>query len=120
MEKFVTRNTYTHAGADQECKTHNLTLAKDAPPTYRITDCIKLLGQKVLSTTNVQNQFYWLGDCWKNNCKYWKGQSHAIRNIGHTTDIDSRRASTLALCHKGKIHLVSHILHHLRTILNLL
>ena len=119
-EKFVTRNTYTHAGAEQECKTHNLTLAKEALPTYRITDCIKLHGQKVLSTTNVQNQFYWLGDCRENKCKYFQGHSHAIRNIGHTDNIDSRKASTLALCHKGKIHLVPQILHHLRTILNLL
>ena len=119
-EKFVTRDTYTHAGADQECKTHNLTLAKEAQSTHRITECIKRFGQNVLTTTNVQNQFYWLDDCNKNGCKYLNSHTHANTSIAQDTDNNLRRASTLAICQKGKNHLVPHNLHHLRTILTLL
>ena len=119
-EKFVTRDIYTHAGAKQECHTHNLTLAKEAQSTHPITECIKLFGQKVLSTTNVQNQFYWLDDCNKNGCKSLYSVSHTNIFIAQATDNNRRRASTLALCQKGKTHFVPHNLHHLRTILTLL
>ena len=114
-EKFVTRDTYTHAGADQECKTHNLTLAKEAQPTHYITECLKRFGQKVSSTTNVRNQLIWLGDCDRGQYRFLSGTHIFLGNSNnHNT------ASTLALCQEGKTQLVPHILHHLRTDLTLL
>ena len=120
METFVTRDTYTHAGAEKECKTHNLTLAREAQPTHNITECLKMFGQKVLNTANVNNQFIWLGDCKQNECKYLQDNLNAYIYIDQAIDNTQKKRSTLALCQKGKIHLVPHILHHLRTILNLL
>ena len=118
METFVTRDTYTHAGAEKECKTHNLTLAKEAQPTHNITECLKRFGQKVSSTTNNQNKFYWLDDCNRKGCKYLYSNSQVSIDWG--TYNKHTKESTLALCQKGKTHLVQHNLHHLRTILTLL
>ena len=103
-EKFVIRDTYTHAGAEQECKTHNLTLAKEAQPTHNITECLKRFVQNVFSTTNVQNQLIWLGDCNPDVCKFfWKAGSKT--DIFSTRDKSYKWASTLALCEKGKTQL---------------
>ena len=122
MEKFVTRDTYTHAGAKEECETHNLTLAKEAQSTHSITECIKLFGLNVRYTTVMitgnQNQFFWLDDCNEIGCQYlyidWR------QSIDRATNKNHKMESTLALCQKGKTHLVPHNLHHLRTILTLL
>ena len=116
-EKFVIRDTYTHAGAKQECKTHNSTLAKEAQPTHNITECLKRFGQKVLSTTNAQNQLIWLGDCSRGQCRFLMG---TITHIFLGDSNNHNTASTLALCQEGKTQLVPHILHHLRTDLTLL
>ena len=118
-EKFVIRDEYTHAGAEQECKTHSLTLAKEAQPTHRITECLKRLGQKVSSTTNVLNQIYVLDDCFENHCKLMWRRSNGNMYIYYTKNIQYK-GSTLAVCEKGKTHLVPHILHYFRTILTLL
>ena len=119
-EKFVNRDTYTHAGAEQKCKTHNLTLAKEAQPTHSITECLKRFGQKVSSTTNAYNQFFWLGDCPENRCKYLYSNSITHMNIYQADRNTHKTRSTLAVCQKGKTHPVPHILHHLRSILTLL
>ena len=116
-EKFVIRNTYTHAGAEQECRTHNLTLAKEAQPTHRITECLKRFGQKVLSTTNVQNQLIWLGDCNRGQCRFLTG---TVTHIFPGNSNNHSTASIIALCQEGKTQLVPHIFHHLRTDLTLL
>ena len=121
MEKFVFRDTYTHAGAEQECKTHKLTLAKEAQPTHNITECLNRFGQNVLRTTNVIYQYYWLGDCNSGRCKiFWNTGSkiyfYSMSKYGQSY----KRGSTLALCEKGKTQLVPHILRHLRTDLTLL
>ena len=111
-EKFVKRDTYTHAGAEQECKTHNLTLAKEAQPTHRITQCLTRFGQKVLSTTNVQEQLIWLGDCSAHKCNVmWSGHVHrgymvTHVQIWHIPYKNDNRGSTLALCEKGKTQLI--------------
>ena len=118
-EKFVIRNTYTHAGAEQECKTHNLTLAKEGQPNHLITECLKRFGQKDLGTTNVQYQLMWLGDCNPHECKFlWKDGSMISFSSLRFKYYKTR--STIALCEKGKTQLVPHILHHLRTDLTLL
>ena len=118
MEKFVTRDTYTRAGADKECKTHNLTLAKAVQPTHRNTQCLKLFGYEVLSTINVQKQMNWLSDC-DPYCKVLWKEGNYVR-IHSNNNANMKGASTLALCEKGKTQLEPHILHHLRTDLTLL
>ena len=114
-EKFVIQDTYTHAGAKEECETHNFTLAKEAQSTHRITDCINGFGLDVLITANVEYQFFWLDDCNEIGCKSW--YSHRENFIDQGTNKNLKTESTLALCQKGKTHLVPHNLHHLRTIL---
>ena len=117
-EKFVIRDTYTHAGAKEECEIHNLTLAKEAQSTHRITDCINWFGLNVLIKANVQNQFFWLDDCNEIGCKYLYSQSKIFND--QVTNKNLKNESTLALCQKGKTHFVPHNLHHLRTILSLI
>ena len=114
-EKFVIRDTYTHAGAKEECETHNLTLAKEAQSTHRITDCISWFGLDVLIKAIVQNQFFWLDDCNETGCNSW----YSLREnfIDQDTNKNLKTESTLALCQEGKTHLVPQNLHHLRTIL---
>ena len=118
MEKFVTRDTYTRAGAEEECKTHNLTLAKEVQPTHRNTQCLKLFGYEVLNTINVQKQMNWLSDC-DPYCKILRKEGNYV-SIHSNNNASMKGASTLALCEKGKTQLEPHILHHLRTDLTLL
>ena len=121
MEKVVTRDTYTHNGAEEECETHNLTLAKEVQPTHTITECINRFRNKVLNTPNVNNQFTWLGDCKQNKCEYQYSQGNrtAYINTDQATKKEHKKASTIALCQKGKTHLVPDILQYLRTDLTL-
>ena len=101
-EKFVKRGTYTHAGAEKECKTHNLTLAKEVQPTHYITGCLYRFGQNVLTTTNLKGQqiLYWLGD----GNLFWS--QHGRAQFHPMDDKSFKRSSSFALCEKGKTQLI--------------
>ena len=101
-EKFNARDTYTHAGAKQQCARYNLTLAKRDQPSPGYNDnCIKRFGKKILRLSGINHQFMWLGDCKMNACSYLYNLQPDSTHIYDRTDKNYRTSSSLALC-QGK------------------
>ena len=101
-EKLIARNTYTHAGAEQQCARYNLTLAKRDQPSVGYNDnCIKMFGRKILNLSPIREQFIWLSECPIDGCKFMLSSQPNSTTILHATNRQHKTSSTLALC-QGK------------------
>ena len=98
-ENFIARNTYTHAGAEQQCARYNLTLAKRDQPSVGYNDnCIKRFGRKILNLSPIREHFTWLGDCQTSKCKFLYSFQQNHIAIHESINKQHNSLSTLALC----------------------